>query len=98
MKNKKNNHDVVWYGLRIGFWIMIAYFIFSFIYPDLESTGFILLIDIIGLMAGFYTFVTSIVHLTIFKQKAFAITALVLSSSLVLSWIVYGAIEGLAGV
>jgi len=98
MKNRKNNQSMIWYGLRISFWIMIAYFIFSFIYPDLESIGVILLIDIIGLIASVYTFVTSIVHLTIFKQKTFAITALVLSSSLVLSWIVYGAIEGLAGV
>jgi len=76
MEDKK-----VWNMLRIGFWSMIGLVIIMYL-------PFIYLLNIIAYLAYFFiacgsvifTFVMSIIHLKQYKQKAFAITSLIISS------------------
>ena len=76
--------DMIWYGLRFSFWLMIALFVISiFLYDNPEDPTTI----IFGLLQSIiiiYVFVTSIIHLKRYRRKGFAITSLILSSILVL--------------
>jgi hypothetical protein len=98
IENKKGKKTFVWKSLRISFWVMIGLYIASLILnrfiPNatnlVTSTSPMLLwiLIIIGLVQGIaiiFTFVTSIIHLRKYKEKTFAIVALVLSSLSLLS-------------
>lgn len=76
----------VWYSMRntfIGTWIFNFLFYFTI---DLDLLFWLIFIALTYCI--FNTFVTSIIHLTRYKQKAFAITALVFSSIWVLLYLV----------
>jgi hypothetical protein len=104
-KNSKNNNkDFVWIGLRISFWVMVLIWVgeMVFLSDELSAegywTGFMAIISLLFVVSGVFTFVVSIVHLVKHKKKAFAITSLVISSILVLLFVVgliVGAIEDL---
>lgn len=95
INNKRK--EFVWLGLRIGFWVMVAFLVISVIYgiinPTLSNTPLLLIISGIMDISIIFTFVVSIVHLTRYKEKALAIVALVISSILVL-WIILALILG----
>ncbi|HTZ41768.1 MAG TPA: hypothetical protein VMC07_00990 [Candidatus Omnitrophota bacterium] len=80
----------IWMGLRIGFWTLIGLYVISlaisFIYPKMSLSNNTLLLIIGGIqtLAVFFTFVVSIIHLKKYKNKAFAIVALVISSLFIL--------------
>lgn len=83
-KEGRKNNQFVWKGLRIGFWIMVATFLIS-LASNYLPTWFINTISIICYIAILFVFVVSIIHLTKYKEKAFAITALVISSLIILT-------------
>ena len=62
------------------------------LYPHGEFSGNDSMLAVIGeeyfVGAGIFTFVLSIVHLTKYKKKAFAIVALVISSIIVLLFLI----------
>jgi len=74
---KEPKKDYVWYGTRIGFYFLIAYLLLSSIFDSLYENEVLAMILTYALIS---TFVTSIVHLTKYKNKSFAIIALVISS------------------
>ena len=70
----------VWNWTRMSFWSMIVIWVLVslFGYP-VSNVGFLLVAFIfVGLVIS--TFVLSIIHLTKYKEKGLAITALVISS------------------
>jgi hypothetical protein len=97
MKREKKKGSV-WYGLRIAFALTILFWFSLYLfdissYPTIES-----LVILAWIAAGVTTFVMSIVHLTKYKNKALPITALVISSILVLLFsmgAIIGVLEGL---
>ena len=86
-KNKK----FVWYGLRIGFWVMIIGWtvitLLRFAGISYWKNIGIAITGLIYSIASIFVFVTSIVHLTKYSQKAFAITSLVISFIMILLWV-----------
>jgi len=91
MKTKEQSKGVVWYGLRISFWTMVLLWLgFAIISPTAEEywQGGTILFTLIWCGSGIFCFVTSIIHLTKYKKKAFAITSLVLSSYFILTFII----------
>jgi len=71
----------VWYGLRVSFWMMVLCWIAAIIeFINPENVSFALLW--VALIV--HTFVTSIIHLVKYDKKGLAVTALVMSSSLLL--------------
>lgn len=96
-KIKKHNKDFVWIGLRVSFWIMVGIWILSVIL-DLPYDGILGgLIGILWVTVSIFTFVVSIIHLVKYKQKAFAIVSLIISSILNLLFLIgfiMGIIEG----
>ena len=85
--------DFIWFGLRISFFVMAliwlgeSIFLPNDIAPEDYWTGFMVVVSLIFTISAIFTFVTSIVHLVKYKEKAFAITSLVISSILVLFFI-----------
>lgn len=75
----------VWYSLRISFWIMIGFWILSIIFEELSL---IYALSIIWIGIVIFNFVVSIIHLVKYKNKAFAILSLVLSSVMILLFII----------
>lgn len=83
---EKIKKGFVWYGLRVGFWIMIGLWAISIFLSEEESFYFIFwLLWIISII---FTFILSIIHLTKYKQKALAVTSLVFASFLILTAII----------
>lgn len=82
---KTENKGFVWYGLRIGFLLMLACSLLSIIniIPE-DELIFNILYLIIWVFSIFFTFILSIIHLTKYKEKSMSIVALVLSSFLIL--------------
>lgn len=86
MKNKakptkKQRTEFIWMGLRIGFWMMIGLWVVMMYLPEnliSDSVAFLWFADSI------FVFVVSIIHLSKYRQKAFAITSLVISSILII--------------
>ena len=72
----------VWIMLRISFWAMVGFTILIYIFPILwYSTPIYLTYYVLFIIGSIiFTFVTSLIHLRRYKQKGFAITALVISS------------------
>ena len=93
MEEKK---EFVWYGVRIGFWVMISIW---FIEIGLSSPtmGYIdsLVLTLFWIAVTIFTFVVSIIHLIKYKRKAFAITALSVSAFALLQFII-GFVWGVA--
>ncbi len=79
---EKIKKSFVWYGLRAGFWTMIGLWLLNILW----NAYFIFWLLWIG--SVIFTFVLSIIHLTKYKQKALAVTALVFASFLILPAIV----------
>ena len=85
---KKEKKGFVWYGLRTSFLIMIGCWLLAIIeiiqeYTILEEIFIYLLMG-----SAIFTFVVSIIHLTKHKPKGLAVTALVLSSIIILSFLI----------
>ncbi len=82
-KLKENKgRGFVWYGLRASFCAMLFLLPVNIIY--LGSIPLILAFVILT----FFTFVVSIIHLAKYKEKAFAIVSLIISSMLILLMII----------
>lgn len=88
-KNSKNK-NFIWNGLRVGFWVMIGFWAISIAFNFITLEKFIannvlyLVLSIIWMVDVFFTFIISIIHLTKYKEKGLAVTALVISSILIL--------------
>ncbi|MFH1591980.1 MAG: hypothetical protein ABIB47_01290 [Candidatus Woesearchaeota archaeon] len=74
----------VWYGTRIGFWVVIfGWFVDKIITYTLYEYIFSIFSTIIGiiiLVAILFTIIVSIIHLTIYKDKGLAISSLLICS------------------
>lgn len=77
--NQEKKRNFIWYGLRCGFWIMIAVFVVSMLLPNNYSGIFSTILGILILIAIPFTFVVSIIHLVQYRKKALAIVALIIS-------------------
>jgi hypothetical protein len=84
--DKGKKKDFVWQGLRIGFWTMISLRIFEVIFSNsidkaISNGNLILVIPLTILEIGIIMFViiNSILHLTKYKNKTFAIMTLIIS-------------------
>jgi len=73
----KQQNQFVWLSLRISFWIMIFLWGLATVLPEHEGLYFQ---DWLFIIAIIFNFVVSIIHLVKFKEKALAITSLVISS------------------
>jgi len=85
-KKMKNGKGFLWISTRIGFWSIIALWIIMAFVPY-ENVVYALL-SFLWIGLTIFTFVSSILHLTKYESKAFAITALVISSILLLLFII----------
>ncbi len=83
----------VWYWLRVGFWVMIVgiimYFLLNFnpfsstlIYRIWTALYSLMLIPL------FFVVILSVVHLRMYKEKAFARTSLIISSLFLILYII----------
>lgn len=78
MKNKvEKEEQFIWYGTRISFYLMLF---FDFLIAVTESEEALGWMSIIFLGLTIFCFVTSIIHLTKYKEKKLAIVSLVISS------------------
>lgn len=82
-QTKEKSGDLGFY-LRFSFWIMIAFWIGN-AFTGLMNEGLLLIIWLISIIS---CFVISIMHLSTYKKKAFAVVSLVLSSYLILTFII----------
>lgn len=81
-KDKLGKYRFVYYSLRLSFWYsVIIWFLFATFDAD-SWKGINTFFTILWIISGFWTFVVSIIHLNTFKEKRFAVTALVISSLL----------------
>jgi len=92
----------IWKYMRISFWAMIIIFIIFVLAGEktIVNEPIEMLLSSVWIVAVIFCFVTSIIHLKEHKQKAFAVTALVFSSLLLLLAIfslIVGILLGLAG-
>jgi len=86
MKERKEsgkNKGFIWRSLRISFWVMVGTFLLSF-WSESFPTFLIYFVNIICYLSILFTFVVSIIHLTKYKEKRFAIVSLVVSSLIIL--------------
>jgi len=88
MRIKKENKEFIWYGLRISFLIMIGCWLLSIVVTITENTFWDWLFLIVWITSVIFTFILAIIHLTKYKQKSLAITSLVLSSWLILMFLI----------
>jgi len=90
-KNKK-----IWSYTRYGFWTMIGLWVLSMVSTIFSES---IIFGVIWIGVTIFTFINSIRHLTHYKEKGLAITALVISSFLILLFLIgilYGIILILA--
>ena len=98
----KPKKGFIWYSLRASFWLIALIWIFFvltdklFLSTGLDQALFSLILLLIWIVLIFFNFVVSIIHLTKYKEKAFAIVSLVFSSLLMLLFFV-GFILGFVG-
>ena len=97
-KIKPEKFEFVYHSLRISFWTMITiHFLENIFSPsDTEFFGGMSII-LFWLTTMLFTFVVSIIHLNKYKKKGFAITALVISSIMLLLFLI-GFIVGIVNV
>lgn len=86
---EKEKRAFVWWGLRVGLGVLILSIIISYISYFIGSTiqrnlFFWILVGILEVISIFFTFIISIIHLSKYKKKAFAIVALIISSIVLL--------------
>ena len=81
---KESEKGFVWTSLRISFLTTICLGILSVILGLTYETMGELLFSLLWAISAIFTFVVSIIHLTKYKKKGFAIVTLVLSSVWVL--------------
>ena len=81
-------NKTVWKYTREGFWVMIIFWILNILFTTNYETKIELIIATGLFVSVIFTFVNSIIHLTRYKKKAFAITALVFSSYYLLTFII----------
>ena len=85
MKSKSNmkNKDFVWYGTRVLFWIISVLFVLLIIFSstlyDISDIFYKINLGV-WLFFNLFLFVLSIIHLSLYSQKAFAIVSLIFSS------------------
>lgn len=95
---RSSSKGFVWYSMRISFWAIWATMVLFYVLPEEGALQY--LVSLIYIIAIPFAFVTSIVHLCVYKQKAFAIVALVLSSLMLMILIpafMLGVMDGLKG-
>jgi hypothetical protein len=80
---EKGEKKFVWKSLRISFWVMVGTFLLSF-WSESFPTFLIYVVNIGCYASILFTFVVSIIHLTKYKEKTFAVIALVSSSLIIL--------------
>lgn len=85
---QSKNHNFVFYSLRISFYYLVIMWILFAVFDVDMWEGTNAIITLLWFISGIWTFVVSIIHLNVFKQKAFAITALVISSIFLLESII----------
>jgi hypothetical protein len=73
--SKEKERGLVWESLRVSFWAMIGFWIFFMIAPFSDF-----LLGTMWMGVTLFNFIISIIHLTEYKEKRFAITSLVFSS------------------
>jgi len=88
----KSQKGYIWTFLRASFWAMVGLWVVWI----LITTGFIpvttpagRLLGVAWLVSIVASFILSLIHLTKHKEKTLAITALVLSSIIIITQIVY---------
>ena len=100
--NRNLKKGLIWYGVRASLFLSIAIWIIFIILQysgNGESTGAVItLLSLLWFAAIIFNFVTSIIHLVRYKQKAFAITSLVISSILLLLFTIGFIIGVIAGI
>jgi len=89
MPIKEPKKAFIWYALRISFYIMIGIWIVASILNLDYTTSLELIFGFLFVTITIFTFVISIIHLTKYKNKAFAVVSLVISS-IVLVLFLYG--------
>lgn len=83
MEEEQEGQDgKVWIWTRASFYFMIGLWILAMFISYEEFTPLVWIFSLLWMSSAICTFVLSIVHLTKYKEKAFAITALVISSTL----------------
>ena len=88
-KEVESKSNFVGYSLRISFWIMILLWILNVVFnPKNYLSGFMIIFTLMWIASIFFTFVSSIIHLVKYKKKTFAVISLVMSSYLVLTFLV----------
>jgi len=88
------SRNFIWYATRISFWVMALLWVIIAVLPEHQGLW---ISDWIFIVSIPFTFVTSIIHLVKYKEKAFAITSLVISS-LGLLFVLIGMIAGVMSV
>lgn len=81
---KKGEEEIkgfVWYSLRIAFYSMVALFSLSFVIN-------FWILNLLFLVLLLFIIVVSIIHLVKYKKKSFAIVALIISSLMLLFYII----------
>ena len=76
-----------WYGLRIGFFIMVVNWILNYFVINQEATAWATFVEFF-IISVIFTFVTSIIHLKFYKQETFAIISLVISLLMILTMVI----------
>lgn len=75
--------------MRFSFWIMIAFLILSIIFKNVNPENiFVEILSLIFMISVVFTFITSIVHLLRYNPKVFPITSLVISTLLLVIFII----------
>jgi len=69
----------LWKATRVLFYATIGFWLFTIISPIFEGS---LLFALVWISLSIATFICSIIHLARYKEKAFAVTALTISSIL----------------
>jgi hypothetical protein len=87
-----NKNQFVWTALRICFWSMIGIWIIIVTFTNIEE---VTLLSQVWMALILATFTLSIMHLIKYKQKAFAIVALVITSFWLLT-VLIGMVIGVA--
>lgn len=97
MVNEENNHKeiekekygFIYYGLRISFWVMIGLWLISYSITEYNiNSNARILLGLVWVASTVFTFITSIIHLTKYKRKGMSITSLVISSYVLICFLI----------
>lgn len=93
MSKKKKKKHFVWNSLRVSFWAFIVLWVLAIILNLSFESERELIFAFLLIALTIFVFIISIIHLTRYKEKTFAVVSLVISS-IVLFFILIGATEG----